>query len=94
MDIKSVNPKLRHDQIAKYLGCSSSIFQRYRNVINMLSPYTIPRNSNKRRQKISNQEHDLERPQLTSKYSAPIIESVKPKKNKSKGGGNIEINDE
>ena len=38
MEIKSVNPKLRHDQIAKELGCSGSILKRYRNDVNMLSP--------------------------------------------------------
>ena len=32
----------------------------------MLSPYRYPPNSIKRKQKISNREHDLERPQLTS----------------------------
>ena len=63
----------------------------------MLSPYRIPTNSHKRRQKISNREHDLERPQMTSKDSSPSIETVKPntsKKNKLKGCGKIEINDE
>ena len=85
MEIKSVNPKLKQNQIAKELGCSSSILRRYRNDINMLSPYRIPPNiTNKRRQKISNTnlddnsdcEHDLKRPQLTSKESSPIIELV------------------
>ena len=54
MEIKSVYPKLRQDQIAKELGCSSSTLKRYRNNINMPSPDRIPPNSNKRRQKISN----------------------------------------
>ena len=48
MEIKSVHPKLRQDQIAKELGCSSSILQLYRNDIKMLSPYGIPPNSNKK----------------------------------------------
>ena len=73
----------------------------------MLSPQRIPPNNHKRRRKISNREHDLERPQLTSKEvkrpqmkskeSSPIIETVKPntsQKRKLKGEGNIEINDE
>ena len=42
MKIKSVNHRLGQDQIAKELGCSSSTLQRYRNDINMLSPYRIP----------------------------------------------------
>ena len=32
----------------------------------MPSPYRFPSNSNKRKQKVSNREHDLERPQFTS----------------------------
>ena len=50
---------------------------------------------------ISNREHHLERPQmtsndfkrrqLTSKVFSP--ETIKPKKNKMKGGGKIENND-
>ena len=51
MKIKFVIPKIRQDQIAKKLGCSSSTLQRYRQDINMLSPYRNPPNSNKRRQK-------------------------------------------
>ena len=104
LEIKSVNPTLRHDQIAKEIGCSSSTLQRYRNHIIMLSLFRFPSNSHKRREKISNREHDLERPQMTSndlkrsqlisKESSPNIETGKPKKNKMKGGGNIEINEE
>ena len=45
MDIKSVKPRLRQDQIAKELGCSKSTLQRYGNDINMLSPYRIPPNN-------------------------------------------------
>ena len=71
MEIKSFNPKLREDQIAKELGCSSSTLQRYRDDINRLSPYEIPPNSHKRRQKISNDnsdsEHDIEKRRMTSK---------------------------
>ena len=37
LEIKSINPKLRQDQITKELGCSSSTLQRYRNDIKMLS---------------------------------------------------------
>ena len=32
IEIKSDHPNLRQDQIAKELGCSSSILQRYRHV--------------------------------------------------------------
>ena len=77
MEKKSVNQKLRQDQIAKFLGCSSSTLQRYRNDINMLSPYRVqPNITNTRSKKVSNtnldnnshREHDLKRPQLTLNY--------------------------
>ena len=61
--------------------------QQCRQDINMLSPYRIPPNSNKRKQKTSNCEHDLERhqmrsnylkePQLTSQELSPFIETVR-----------------
>ena len=55
MEIKSLNPKIRQDQIAKELGCSSSTLRRYKNDINMLTPFRIPPNfTNKRKQKFSN----------------------------------------
>ena len=38
MEMKSINPKLKQSEIAKEIGCSSSILQRYRQAINMLSP--------------------------------------------------------
>ena len=67
MEIESANPKLRQDQLAKDLGCSSNTLQRHRQDIDMLSPYRIHPNSHKRKQKISNREYDLERPPMTSK---------------------------
>ena len=39
MDIKSCNPKLRPDQVAKKLGYSSSTFQRYRYVMKVQSAF-------------------------------------------------------
>ena len=42
VEIKSLNPGLRQDQIAIEIGCSSSTLQRYRLDIKMLSPYRIP----------------------------------------------------
>ena len=65
----------------------------------MFSSYRIPPNGHKRKEEISNREHDLERPQRTpndlkrpqstSKETSSIFETVKPKKNKLKGGGNL-----
>ena len=67
-EIKAVSPKLKQDQIAKELGCPSSTLQRHRQDINMLSPYRISPKNHKGKQKISNREHEPERPQMTSKY--------------------------
>ena len=74
MRVEYENPKLKQSEIANQLGLSSATLQRYRNDINMLSPYRIhPNNTNKRTKKTSNtnfdnshREQDLERPQMTS----------------------------
>ena len=105
MEIKSANPKIRQDQIAKESGCSISTLQRDRQGINMLSCYRIPSTSLKERKNISKKtldddshhEHDLKRPKM------PSIELIRPKKiernkhvkkSKLKRGGNIEKKDE
>ena len=75
VDIKSVQPKLRQDQIATELGCSSSTLQRYRQDQKMLLPYGILSNRYKRRQNVPNttldknsrREHDIKTHQMTSK---------------------------
>ena len=75
MSVKYENPKLKQSEIANQLGLSSSTLQRYRNDINMLSPYRIhPNNTNKRTKKVkknnfdnSHRYNDLERPQMTSR---------------------------
>ena len=54
MEVKSINPKLKHNQIANVLGYSISTLHRYRNDINMLSSYRIPPNSH-RKQKFQKQ---------------------------------------
>ena len=95
-------------EIANRLGYSSSILQRYRNVIIMLSQYRIqPHITNKRTNKTSNtnfdnnshRELDAKRPRLTSfdlkttsKESSSEVKPVKSK-NKLKGGVNVEINE-
>ena len=49
MCIKLKNPKMKQSEIANQLSNSTSTLQRYRNDINMLSPYRIhPNNTNKR----------------------------------------------
>ena len=75
MRVKYENPELKQSEIANQLGLSSSTVQRYRNDINMLSPYRIqPNNTNKRTKKVKNNdcvnnshnETDVKRPQMTS----------------------------
>ena len=97
MEVKTLNPRVIQKEIAKELGCSSSNLQRYRNGIKMLSPYRNPMNCKERRQDLS--KDDSKRPQLTSKESSPIMETVKSntsKENNLESGTlkeNIEVND-
>ena len=59
MRVKYENPKLKQSEIANQLGLSSSTLQRYRNDINMFSPYRInPNNTNKRTKKVENTNFD------------------------------------
>ena len=90
MRMKYENPKF---EIANQLGYSSSTLQRYRNDINMLSPYRIQSNiTNKRTKKSSNsnfnnnshREPDNRRPQTTSKQLKQTQNQIrKTKKSKS-----------
>ena len=101
MKLKFENPRMRQSEIANQLGMSSSTLQRYRNDINMLSPYRISPNNTKKRPKKAKVDDigDLKRPQMTSndlKTTTTLNETVKNKKNKVKGGAiqeNIEINE-
>ena len=110
MRVKYENPKLKQSEIANQSGLSSSTLQRYRNDINMLSPYTIQANhSNKRIKKAKNtnfdnnsdQDHNLERPQITPNDLERPQSSSNGKKVKTKNtfnGGfvhdNVEINNQ
>ena len=69
MKVKYENPRMRQSEIANQLGMSSSTLQRYRNDINMLSPYRISPNNTKKRSKKAKIEDigDLKRPQMTSR---------------------------
>ena len=99
MYMKYQNPKLKQSELANNLNMSSSTIQRYRNDINMLSPYRFSPNNVKKRTKKAKIDNigDLKRPQLTSNdVKTTLNESIKNKKNKLKGGGiqdNIEINE-
>ena len=97
MRVKYENPRMKQTEIANQLGMSSSTVQRYRNDINMLSPYRISPNNVKKRPKMAKIDDigDLKRPQMTSNdLKTTSDEPVKNKKNKLKGGSNIEINEQ
>ena len=49
MRVKYEKPKMKQSEIANQLGMSSSTLQRYRNDINMLSPYRINQNNTNKR---------------------------------------------
>ena len=51
MKVKYENPRMKQSEIANQLGMSSSTVQRYRNDINMLSPYRINPNNVKKQPK-------------------------------------------
>ena len=96
MKVKYENPRMKQSEIAEQLGMSSSTLQRYRNDINMLSLYRISPNNVKKRTKKAKIDDidDLKRPQMTSNdLKTTSDEPVKNKKNKLKGGSNIEINE-
>ena len=103
MCIKIENPKMKQFEIANQLGYSTNTLQRYRNDINMLSPYRIdPNNTIKRVKKGKNtnfdknshRDPDTKRLQMTSnKLKMTSNETFKNKKNKFKGGANTEINE-
>ena len=67
-NIKYQNPKMTQSQISFQLNMSPSTIQRYRNDINMISPYRINSNNVKKQQKKTKIDNngDLKRPQLTS----------------------------
>ena len=68
MNIKYQNPKMTQSEISSQLNMSPSTIQRYRNDINMISPYRINSNNVKKQQKKTKIDinGDLKRPQLTS----------------------------
>ena len=69
LHIKYQNPKMTQSEISSQLNMSPSTIKRYRNDINMLSPYRISPNNVKKQQKKTKIDNngDLKRPQLTSR---------------------------
>ena len=68
MNIKYQNSKMTQSEISSQLNMSPSTIQRYRNYINILSPYRIsPKNVKKQQKKVKiDNNGDLKRPQMTS----------------------------
>ena len=99
MYMKYQNPKLKQSELANNLNMSSSTMKRYRNDINMQSPYRNNPNNTKKRTKKPKIDDiaDLKRRQMTPNgVKTTLNETVKNKKNKLKGGAiqeNIEINE-
>ena len=100
MNIKYQNPKMTQSEISSQLNMSSSTIKRYRNHINMLSPYRISPNSVKKRSKKAKIDNNDEpkRPQMTSNDLKITSNDKKQKqKNNLKGGAvqedNFEINE-
>ena len=72
--LKHENPRMKQSQIANQISLPTSTLQRYRNDMNMLSPYRInPKSTNKRPKRASNgnfdnnshHESNIKRPQKT-----------------------------
>ena len=100
MIIKNQNPKMTQSEISSQLNMSSSTIKRYRNDLNMFSPYRIKSNNVKKQQKKAKIDNngDLKRPQLTSNDLKTTSNDKKTKsKNVLKAGSiqedNIEINE-
>ena len=89
MNIKYQNAKMTQSEISSQLNMSPSTIQRYRNDINMISPYRInPNDVKKRSKKVKIDDiGDLKRPNLTSNDLKTTSNDKKSKsKNVLKGG--------
>ena len=100
MNIKYQNPKMTQSDISSQLNMSSSTIKRYRNDINMLSPYRNNPNNVKKRSKKAKIDDigEPKRAQLTSNDLKTTSNDKKTRsKNNLKGGSvqedNIEINE-
>ena len=81
LHIKYQKPKMTQSEISSQLNMSPSTIQRYRNDINMISPYRISPNNVKKQQKKTKVDNncDLERPQLTSNDKKKQNQKMFPK---------------
>ena len=93
MRVKYENPIFIQSEIANQLGLSTSILQRCRNDINMLSPYRIHPNITNTRKKTAkntnfdnNSHHEHDHKVTSNELKTTSNEPVKNKRNKLKGG--------
>ena len=93
LGVKYENLKLKQSEIANQLGLSSGTLQRYRNDINMHSPYRIhPNKTNKRRKTAkytnfdNNSYHEQDLKMTSKDLRTTSNEPVKNKRNILKGG--------
>ena len=99
MNFKYQNPKMTQSEISSQLNMSPSTIQRYRNDINMFSPYRInPNNVEERSKKAKIDDNgDLKRPKMTSNDLKTSSNDKKTKSENNLKGGfvqkNIEINE-
>ena len=98
MNINYQTPKMTQSEISSQLNMSPSTIQRYRNDINMFSPYRINVKKQQKKTKIDNNNGDLKRPHLTSNELKTTSNDKKTKsKNVLKAGSvqkeNIVINE-
>ena len=85
MNIKYQNPKMTQSETSSQLNMSSSTIKRYRNDINMLSPYQFNPNNVKKRPKKAKIDDigDLKRPQMTSNDSKTTLNETVINKKKT-----------
>ena len=100
MNIKYQNPKMTQSEISSQLNMSPSTIKKYRNDVNMLSPYRISPNNVKKQQKKTKivKNGDPKRAQMGSNDLKTTSNDKKTKsKNVLKAGSvqeeNIEINE-
>ena len=84
MQLKAERPSLKQDQISKELGVSSSTVKRYRNDINMSSPYRSNNSGRKRPRLTPNDPKTNVEPQNNNTKSSK-------RKSKNMQGGSINI---
>ena len=92
MNIKYQNPKMTQSEISSQLNMSSSTIKRYRNDINMLSPYRNNPNNVKKRSKKAKIDDisDLKRPQMTSNDLKSASNDKKTKTENNLKGGSVQ----